>query len=127
MRKTCSAELVDRFVYGGVDQRNWTNVFDDIHILSIPGFVWFKAPVNSTPRVSHTCEIIGRRQLLVIGGLDNADELGKNYWHDFTVPDPLKQGIGVFDMTDMSWKLGYDADADDYQSPQIVKDWYSAG
>ena len=33
----------------------------------------------------------------------------------------------MFDMTDMVWKDSYDANASDYRSPEVVKDWYAAG
>ena len=63
---------------------------------------------------------------MTIGGLANPQsEL--NTYYDFTIPDPFVQGIGIFDATAMVWKSQYDADAPPYQSPNIVKDWYSEG
>jgi hypothetical protein len=104
-----------------------SDFYDDVYVLTIPGFVWFKV-LSLAPgvRFTHTCEIVGGRQLLVIGGLDNPQE-GEDIYYDFTVPDPLTQGIGIFDMTAMVWKSGYDANALPYQTPQIVKEWYSEG
>ncbi|KAF1987247.1 hypothetical protein K402DRAFT_55465 [Aulographum hederae CBS 113979] len=115
------------FIYGGVNQMNW-EVYADMYILTIPGFVWFKVPARRVraKRHGHTCEPVGGRQLMSIGGIDNPQD-GKNYWYDWTIPDSFIQGIGVFDMTALTWKSGYDADAAPYQSPTVVKDWYSRG
>lgn len=40
-------------------------------------------------------------------------------------PDPWAQGLGVFDLSSMSPKSSYDPKAGPYDSPGIVKDWYS--
>jgi len=46
--------------------------FDDLHILSIPAFVWFKdwptSPGISSPHHSLTCNIINGTQMIVMGG-----------------------------------------------------------
>lgn len=103
-------------------------VFDEVYVLSIPGFVWFmlSGPNVAPARSAHTCELVGGRQLMSIGGLDNPQS-ESNVYLDFTIPDPFTQGIGIFDMTDSVWKTGYDVDGPTYQTPQIVKDWYAAG
>jgi hypothetical protein len=95
---------------------------DEVWVLSLPAFVWFKAnyAANQT-RGRHTCEIVGNRQMLSIGGTDpndaNVGQLTK---------DPMAQGLQIFDLTRMAWTSGYDANAPPYQSPQVVKDWYAA-
>ena len=40
--------------------------------------------------------------------------------------DSWTQGIGVFDLTAMRWKNGYDAATEAYETPSVVKSWYSA-
>jgi hypothetical protein len=88
--------------------------------------VWFKADYPpQSPRIFHTCEVVGRRQLVTIGGLNHHYSSSiPNVWD---VKDTFSQGLGIFDMTDMVWKDSYDANASDYQSPEVVKDWYAAG
>ncbi|KAB2574686.1 hypothetical protein DBV05_g6600 [Lasiodiplodia theobromae] len=111
------------FVSGGWDAFQET-CYEDMYILSLPGFHWFKAPnVSGGPRAFHTCNVIGNRQMVIIGGVNY--KLGiPGDWKD---PDPWSQGIGIFDMTKLSWSSGYDADAAAYESPDRVKSWYSQG
>lgn len=35
--------------------------------------------------------------------------------------------VNILDLNTMGWKDEYDADADDYESPQVVRDWYQGG
>ena len=39
-------------------------------------------------------------------------------------PDPFAQGLGIFDMTALQWKSEYDANAEEYKTAAIIKDWY---
>lgn len=49
---------------------------DDVYILTVPTFQWVKAyQGNETARAYHSCEIINKQQMLVIGGF-NATEIG---------------------------------------------------
>ncbi|KAF2457316.1 hypothetical protein BDY21DRAFT_286425, partial [Lineolata rhizophorae] len=106
------------FVYGG--RYDGTNEFlDDAYVLTIPGFNWFKIDYPSAQgRMSHSCHLVGKRQMLVIGGDDG--ELDTNRDH-------ITNGLGILDMTEMAWTSGYDANAAEYESPQIVQDWYNQG
>lgn len=100
-----------------------TYAFGDIWVLSLPGFRWFKVDDEVTPRAMHDCALVGKRQMLVIGGLDFGvnDSFG---WRD---PDPWKQGVGLLDLPTMTWSSQYDPDASDYDSPDFVKEWYNSG
>ncbi len=103
-----------RFVYGGWDA---TRTFDDVYVLTIPGFQWFKGPPG-TPRMGNRCVVGAGRQMISIGGLLNGS---------WAIPDPWLEGIGVLDMTELQWVPGFDAGAAAYDSPQVVKDWYENG
>jgi len=96
---------------------------DEVYVLSLPGFVFFKAPGRSTKRAAHSCVVVGKRQLLSVGGTDGS--LG--FPNSLLDPDPWRQGLGVFDMTRMAWSDGYRADAEAYDSPAIVREWYAQG
>ncbi|KAE9577418.1 hypothetical protein CGMCC3_g6564 [Colletotrichum fructicola] len=108
------------FIYGGWSSNQ--DVFSDVYVLSVPGFRFFKAGDSSTPRYDQACVVVGRRQMLSIGGLSTLD-----YIQRWTQPDPWPYGLGVFDLTEMRWKDGYSADEAAYESPEIVKQWYEGG
>ncbi|KAH7125761.1 hypothetical protein B0J11DRAFT_606285 [Dendryphion nanum] len=115
-------------LYGGPspteEQKQDNNDSDEIFVLSLPSFQWFKADyVAKASRQGHTCHIIGNRQLLTIGGIDPALQEGIAT-SDQQGKDPWPFGLGIFDMTDMRWKSQYDANASSYKSPQVVRDYY---
>lgn len=104
------------FVFGGLGGDN--RPYDDVFILSLPAFTWTTAPyMPKSPRYLHSCAVVGKRQMLVVGGVD------ENIWNSLT-PDPWPQGLGIFDMTDLKWKTDYDANAEDYETPSTVRLWY---
>ena len=41
-------------------------------------------------------------------------------------PDPWTHGIGIFDMTDLSWSSSYDANAKPYEQSNVVKQYYQS-
>ncbi|KAK4221148.1 kelch repeat-containing protein [Podospora fimiseda] len=114
------------FMYGGLSQQNWA-ASEDVYVLSLPGFVFFKASLpsgTSTPRLDHACGLAGKRQMLSIGGTDASNPGMPNRLFE---PDPWKNGLGIFDLTKMRWTDKYDADAEEYESPDVVKQWYDQG
>ncbi|KAH6691469.1 hypothetical protein F5X68DRAFT_229322 [Plectosphaerella plurivora] len=113
------------FVYGGHLGGN-DIVYDDVHVLSLPGFFWRKADYESkSPRDSHACVVAGdgKRQMISYGGVNDKSS-SSGFWRE---KDPFPQGLGVFDMTEMAWKTRYEADAAAYESPEAVKSWYAEG
>lgn len=95
------------------------NSFDEIYVLSLPAFAWFKADYTAIQsRQKHTCEVFGR-QMISIGGYATTDN---NLGHLST--DRFSQGLGIFDLTAMKWSDSYDANAEPYQTPDVVKAWY---
>jgi hypothetical protein len=93
---------------------------DAVYVLSLPAFNWQKA--SYTPRQSrawHTCNLIGNRQMVVVGGKEPF------LTHPSQITDIWTQGIGIFDLTAMEWKDQYDAGAAPYVTPDVVKAWYN--
>ncbi|KAF6823127.1 kelch repeat protein [Colletotrichum musicola] len=87
------------FMFGGKDDDDH---FDDVSILSLPGFVWKGANSQAkagTGRAFMSCVRAGNRQMIVVGG-DSRRAI-----------DTFPKGLGVFDMTDLIWKDSYDAGA----------------
>lgn len=113
--------MVDSFVFGGYDPTN-SKTFKDVHVLSLPGFVWTRIDATSGGgRSGHACVATGNRQMITIGGIDYYHETP---WEDV---DPFAQGLAIFDMTELKWKNHYDHKAAAYDSPKPVQDWYADG
>ena len=112
-------------MYGGRGVGN-PDALNGVYVLSLPGFVWHEAPhPQSAFREHHAC-ITVKNQMISIGGHtgDNKrDHLGRV---DVT-PDPWPNGIGIFDMTNLSWGIQYNAEAPPYATPQLIRDWYNQG
>jgi hypothetical protein len=112
-----------RFVFGGYNaQIQSTDTFSDTYVLTIPGFRWFKgADTSASKRAFQACLVAGKRQMISIGGVDMTN--GKQW----DVIDDRPNGIGVMDLTTMTWSNTFDASAPEYDSPKVVKDWYAQG
>ncbi len=113
-------------IYDGSSASQKINAgLDEVYILSLPSFVWFKANYTSSdPRMHHTCHIIGNRQMLSIGGLDPS---AANYGAAINDTDPFWEGIKVFDLTTLQWTNYYNATAAPYLAPGPVAAHYAAG
>ena len=108
-----------RFVFGGQDTIAKSTA-EDLYVLTLPGFVWTKLDnPQGGARTDHVCVVAGKRQMVTVGGIKR---LGGG--DSFRLADPFPQGLGVFDMTELSWGTDFKADAAEYESPQIVQDWY---
>ena len=71
-------------------------------------------------RASHTCNVVGKRQMISVGG-----RLPSSRSHIGQESDPWSSGIGIFDMTLLRWQDHYDAGAEKYDSPDLVKRYYT--
>ncbi|APA12662.1 hypothetical protein SS1G_03685 [Sclerotinia sclerotiorum 1980 UF-70] len=105
------------FIYGGFHLGDINSYgLDKVYILTLPAFRWFEAPaIGGTVRSSHRCQIIGKRQMLSIGGHGN----------DYDDQDPWKSGMGIFDMSELTWGFNYDANAAAYARPALVTNYYN--
>ena len=95
---------------------------DQVYILSLPSFRWFKADCPSLhPRARHTCVVGGGNQMIAVGGLNPSE--ARNTLHEAFngSSDPWQQAIGVFDMTLLQWKNKYEAKTSSYDSSDIIK------
>lgn len=94
---------------------------DEVYILSLPAFAWFKANYTSVdPRIYHTCHVIGN-QMLSIGGLNPSFASFAAAMND---TDLFWEGIKVFDMTALEWTNYYNASSAPYIPSKIVSDYY---
>lgn len=108
--------------------------WDEVFVLSLPAFRWFKVRYEPRhPRHGHACQVVGNRQMLIVGGVDTLqDEVlpfpDSNVRTVDIAPlstrDQLTRGLGVFDMTRLNFSDRYDADAEPYTQSDLVADYY---
>lgn len=102
--------------------------YDEIYILTLPAFVWIKVQYPpESPRHDLTCHTVGNRQMLIIGGVDSASTSGSDTFYEdpFNIADPFTQGLGIFDMTTLTFAEKYDADAEAYVQSDSVQQTYA--
>lgn len=109
------------FVFGGHDESRRT--YDRVHVLSLPAFEWTELDSRTDPRAAMGCALVGRRQMLVVGGTD-LSRTNSALWR---TADKFPRGLGIFDLTDQRWKTSFDANARAYESPESVRSWYEEG
>jgi hypothetical protein len=61
-----------------------------------------------------TCHLVGNRQMIMVGG-SNTTKIKDNC-------DSAVHGIGVLDLTDLTWGTAYNANGSVYQVPKPVVD-----
>ncbi|KAK4198245.1 hypothetical protein QBC40DRAFT_256264 [Triangularia verruculosa] len=113
------------FLYGG-RPFSTTKAVGEVYILSLPGFVFFRATPefsDGATRDKPACVVAGKRQMITFAGNDGS--LG--FPDSLLDPDPWTNGLGVFDLTALTWKNGYDAGVARYESPNPVKEWVCIG
>lgn len=100
-------EIVVYAGYGG-DLGSRAMSRDELFVLSLPSFHWFKANYRaSQPRHALTCEHLGGGQVLTIGGVDSSLYVqGSAYDGVFNTRDPNAQGLALFDLSRMSFTSG---------------------
>lgn len=98
---------------------------DSVHILTIPGFRWYRANAPGNYRHSHACATLPGGQIAVSGGLVGKGPGEILNWTNFHHEDVWQNSLGIFDMASMSWSDGYDADRGRYETPQVIQDWYA--
>jgi len=84
------------------------------------------------PRHGHSCNAVGGRQIITIGGVDTNSwptQSGGKETADMstfdTTPDQFLQGLAIFDMTTLEFASQYTAAAAPYEQSDRVKQFYS--
>ncbi|KAH0536099.1 hypothetical protein FGG08_007004 [Glutinoglossum americanum] len=91
----------------------------DVYILTLPAFHWIRVTGSAPPRAGSHCQIVGNRQMLSVGGYDPTSSA------EYATADPWTYGLGIFDMTDLSWGTHYNANAMPYVRSDAVNDYYA--
>ncbi|KAK5465541.1 hypothetical protein LTS15_002104, partial [Exophiala xenobiotica] len=92
----------------------------NVYTLSIPAFRWFKSTASDqVRRADHSCQLIGNKQMLVIGGTQPSNPSG------IAAVEPWPNGLGIFDISNFTWADSYDPEAPPYEQPAVVRNYYS--
>lgn len=101
------------YMFGGSWADDETSTYNDMWILSLPSFkVDYSNQASWGGRTSHTCQIIGNRQMAIIGGGRSAEA------HDQCINTTLF----IFDMSTLSWTAGLDSTLTAYTVPALITD-----
>lgn len=100
--------------------------FDAAYVLSLPSFNWFKADYEATsPRHALRCEHIGGGQILTVGGLDTSQHDASNQYRGvFHTVDNFPQGLGIFDLSTMSFADSFAANRTTYDYADALSTYY---
>lgn len=107
------------YIFGGSIADVPSGAYNDLWILSFPSFKWIKVYNTADSdddiagaRTSHSCQIIGNRQMAVIGGAKSSSAISQCQ----TSP------LFVFDMSSLSWKSGFNSSEAAYVLPKAITD-----
>ncbi|KAI5837242.1 hypothetical protein DFP73DRAFT_636328 [Morchella snyderi] len=105
------------YMFGGSSNDGINGSFNDMWVLSLPSFKWIRIQNTSGnsgyipgARTSHTCNLIGKRQMAVIGGARSA---AAHKQCD-------TRSIFVFDMTRLIWRSAFDPNEVAYELPKNI-------
>lgn len=100
------------YIISGNNQE--TNTFyDDVYILSLPSFTWTEAyGPGGFGRYGHTCHKVSNRHAFTVGGALS--------WGFSGGCDIESHGIGILDMTAITFPTVFDPADDAYQLPGVV-------
>lgn len=117
-------------VYAGWNNTlgEYATSFDAAYVLSLPSFNWFKADYEATsPRHGLTCNHIGGGQVLTVGGLDTSQhDASSQYKGVFHTVDDFPQGLGVFDLSSMSFVDSFEANKTTYDYADALSTYYKS-
>lgn len=100
-------------MYGGRNPITGT-LYDETYVLTLPAFTWVKLLVGESPRYAHTCHLVGKRQMLTVGGsLSPANNLTEQC-------DWESKGVAILDLSTLQWGSAFDAYASPYEVPQNI-------
>ncbi|KAL8289172.1 hypothetical protein RB597_000990 [Gaeumannomyces tritici] len=108
------------YVFGGDVAGSSPGPAGDLYVLSLPAMNWWRVLHGQAGLSGHACEVVGRRQLVVLGGQ------GRNGTAAAAAPS-ANMGIRIFDMGTQNFVQDYSPAGDPYESPSYIKTWYSDG
>ena len=128
-----SNQTYEIFVYSGFTGKlgSASVALDTISILTLPAFHWVSVPYNPhNPRHGHACRSVGGSQILVVGGADSNPKVTFGDYNEIErstmeEKDPWEQGLGIFDLSTLTWSDRYSASPPPYAQSDPIRQYYS--
>lgn len=98
-------------MYGGRGANQ--KFFDDMYVLSLPSFTWTKLYEGTSPRFGHSCHLRNGRTLLTVGGIVNFNLTRQDCDWEY-------RGVGVMDISTLTWGSVFNPNPDPYEVPALV-------
>lgn len=105
------------YMFGGSSNDEANGAYNDVWVLSLPSFKWIKIRNKASDssyipgaRTSHTCHLVGKRQMVVIGGARSAA----------AHKQCNTKSVFVFDLTTLVWRNEFDPNEVAYELPKNI-------
>jgi len=109
------------YMYGGESPNSAEDAHSDMWILSVPSFTWVRVNVDSPPRKSLGCTVVGHSYMVTYGGVPSG---GTKEEGDDDPCDQENYGLRLFDMSKLAWTGRYGgppaAGRNAYTVPKVV-------
>lgn len=97
------------YMYGGRDK---TQVYDQTYVLSIPSFTWIKIMEGASPRYAHSCHVVGKSQMLTVGGARYENITQGCDWE--------YKSVAILNLKNSQWGEVFDYNAGEYTLPAKI-------
>ncbi|KAJ5975630.1 hypothetical protein N7481_009337 [Penicillium waksmanii] len=97
------------YLYGGKGEEA---VYDQTYVLSIPSFIWIKLMEGASPRYAHSCHVVGKSQMLTVGGARY-----ENITHGC---DWEYRSVAILNLKNSQWGNVFDYNAGEYELPAKI-------
>ncbi|KAF2828970.1 hypothetical protein CC86DRAFT_464703 [Ophiobolus disseminans] len=109
------------YMYGGESPNSGTNAHSDMWVLSVPSFRWVRVSVDSPPRKSLGCAVVGQSYMVTYGGVPSGSTKEEG---DNDACDQDNYGLRLFDMSKLAWTSRYEGPPtggnNAYKVPKVV-------
>ncbi|RDH18966.1 kelch repeat protein [Aspergillus niger ATCC 13496] len=82
----------------------------DVYVLSLPSFRWIRVNEGSSIREKHTCNVLGKHTMLVVGGTIPTDSSEYEPKPVNCDTGTFENGLAIFDLNQHTWLTDYNAD-----------------
>ncbi|PYH98088.1 kelch repeat protein [Aspergillus ellipticus CBS 707.79] len=110
------------YMFGGMGETT-AKSDGDVYVLSLPSFVWIRVNEGNSVREKHTCNLLGKHTMVVVGGTIPTDSSEYEPKPASCDSGAFENGIAIFDLRDHTWLTDYNAkDQGNYTLNSVITD-----